>query len=180
MDWKKNFETTRLQLRPFIEKDQEPFKDLVADRQVERFLSMPTLAHLKQTKHLKDYTLFETPKPGHGLTLLIREKENEEFVGIIGLRPAEDKNEYRLFCTLGPQYWLKGYAKEAGNVVIKYGFEEMQAEAIHGSAEGSNLASVNFLNSLGMRLNTGDKPSPNSSIKPFEITKEDYRRRSMK
>ncbi|GJM60783.1 GNAT family N-acetyltransferase [Persicobacter diffluens] len=177
MEWKKHFETDRLKLRPFVEKDHEPFTDLVEDRKVVRFLSMPTLEHLKSTKHLKDYTLFKTPEGKEGLTLLIRKKEDGEFVGITGLRPNDDPDTYHFFCALQPAYWLKGYAKEAGQVVFRYAFEEMNARVIKAGAEGSDIASVNFLNSMGMRMNTLAKPSLKSTIKPFELKKEDYGKR---
>ncbi len=152
MEWKKHFETDRLKLRPFVEKDHEPFTDLVEDRKVVRFLSMPTLEHLKNTKHLKDYTLFKTPEGKVGLTLLIRKKEDEEFVGIVGLRPNDEPDTYHFFCALQPAYWLKGYAKEAASVVVDFARDEMKIENLVAITNNDNIRSISLLEKLGFQF----------------------------
>ena len=54
----------------------------------------------------------------------IYKKENDKFIGCCGLRPYDiEKNVVEIGVHLLPEYWGKGYAKEACMRVIKFAFE---------------------------------------------------------
>ena len=52
---------------------------------------------------------------------------------------------------LGVSYWGQGYATEAANEMLRYGFESLNLHRIFASHFGHNPASGRILTKLGMR-----------------------------
>lgn len=76
------------------------------------------------------------------------ELESNEFIGCCGLRPYDEK-EYEIGFHLRPEFWGKGYAKEAANAAIDYAFKVLKADKLFAGHNPHNKASQKLLHTLG-------------------------------
>ncbi len=74
--------------------------------------------------------------------------ESGELVGCCGLRPRTE-GVYEIGFHLRPAFWGKGYASEAAEVVIRYAFDTLKANALFAGHNPKNVASKHRLLSLG-------------------------------
>jgi RimJ/RimL family protein N-acetyltransferase len=72
------------------------------------------------------------------------------FIGMIGLEDRENDHS-ELGYWLGEPYWGQGFATEAGEAVLRFGFEARGAEAIASGHFMDNPASGRVLQKLGFR-----------------------------
>jgi len=82
--------------------------------------------------------------------LAVIRKEDGAFLGWCGLRYQPDKNEYDIGFRFFRKYWNNGYATEAANACINYGFTVRKISSIIGCAVKENKASIKVLEKLGM------------------------------
>lgn len=81
--------------------------------------------------------------------------ETGEFIGCCGLRAYDavpgdlEENVYELGFHLKRVYWGKGYAKEAAEAVINYGFRVLHLKAIFAGHHPDNRSSAKLLKQLG-------------------------------
>lgn len=76
--------------------------------------------------------------------------ENGEHAGCAGLRPYDvEKRVYELGVHLRHKFWGQGLAVEAGNAVIRYGFDSLNASALFAGHHPRNDMSRKFLLKLG-------------------------------
>ena len=102
------------------------------------------------TKKDADFFIELTEKEKPNQTFGISTKKNE-LCGIIGLVIQEDV--YRLTAEigywLGEDYWGKGIATMAIELITQYGFEELKLERIHTGVFEFNIASMKALEKNG-------------------------------
>ena len=63
----------------------------------------------------------------------------------------EQNSHAELGYWIGVPYWDKGYATEAAQAVLRYGFENMQLQRIFAMHFKENVASGNVLRKIGMK-----------------------------
>lgn len=80
----------------------------------------------------------------------IRLKENQEFIGGVGLHIDTRFNRAELGYWIGEPFWGKGYMTEALATVIKYGFEEKELNKIFAIHLLENPASGKVMAKNGM------------------------------
>lgn len=80
----------------------------------------------------------------------IRLNEDKEFVGAIGLGIDKTSNKAELGYWIGEKYWNRGYATEAVQAIIKFGFENLNLKRIFASVFDFNPASGQVLVKSGM------------------------------
>ncbi|MFK7808566.1 MAG: GNAT family N-acetyltransferase [Saprospiraceae bacterium] len=94
--------------------------------------------------------LIEKEKPAQTFGIITQEGE---LTGVIGLVLQNDV--YRLTAEigywLGEDYWGKGIATKAIELITKYGFEELQLERIHTGVFEFNTASMKALEKNGYK-----------------------------
>jgi len=85
-----------------------------------------------------------------------------EFIGCCGLHAFDKMNPgyleegiFELGFHLKKEYWGKGYAWEAANAVINYGFDILRLKAIFAGHHPDNKSSAKLLNKLKFQL-TGE------------------------
>src|SRR5215210_6926705 len=76
----------------------------------------------------------------------------QRLVGSISLllHPPHDNAELGYW--IGKPYWGRGYATEAAEEVVRYGFEDLGLHRIHAKHLGSNPASGRVMRKVGMSL----------------------------
>jgi len=83
------------------------------------------------------------------------ETATDDFIGCCGLRPYK-QNILEIGFHLRPDFWGKGFAKEAASAVIKYAFAELSADALFAGHNPNNQRSKKLLLDLGF-VYTGDE-----------------------
>ncbi|MGB0850229.1 MAG: GNAT family N-acetyltransferase [Bacteroidia bacterium] len=147
-------ETDRLILREFALTDAASFYLLNSDSEVLKHTIDKPFASVDDAKEfLKNYKNYE--KDGFGRWTVVLKNSNE-FIGWCGLKNHNDE-----FIDLGYRFlkshWGKGYATEAGQACIQYGFSELGMSQIIGRATIENLASIRVLQKCGMKFMKEDK-----------------------
>lgn len=80
----------------------------------------------------------------------IRLKDNPRLIGAIGLHLDKNHNKAELGYWLDKEYWNKGYATEAVEAVIRFGFSNLGLRRIFATFFDFNLASGRVLRKAGM------------------------------
>jgi len=83
-------------------------------------------------------------------TFGIKIKTNNEFIGGIGLKINNVLNQAELGYWIAEKYWNKGFATEAVEAIIKFGFKELHLNKICASHLEQNPASGIVLIKNGM------------------------------
>ena len=144
------FETHRLSLRELTTADAPHFFALNADPEVLRYTGDAPFEDLKAAQ-----TFLENYKPyqqyGYGRWAVIR-KTDGVFLGWCGLKFDPLCQETDIGFRFYTRYWTKGYATEAAEACLAFGFSEKKLPYIVGRAMEGNTASIRVLEKLGMRF----------------------------
>lgn len=142
----KVFETERLILRPFEEKDYPYFLEVFSDAEVAKFIGgvkapeqiWRLLATYIGHYHMKSYG-----------KMAVVEKSTNEFLGSTGLWNSEPWPELEL------GYWYrksaqgKGYATEAAGIMKDYAFNQLNADTLVSYIAPLNIPSQKLAERLG-------------------------------
>ncbi len=96
-------------------------------------------------------------------------KENEEFIGEIGLHMDGNGKLAQLGYWVAEPMWNKGIATEAVNAVLKFGFEKLQMEKIFATCHADNPASGKVLEKNHMEAG-----QENGNVIQYTITEQAY------
>ena len=143
----KLLDTKCLHLREFELKDAQKLFALNSAPEVMRFTGDPPFASIDEARSfLENYNAYKKTGMGRWAVEL---KLTGEFVGWCGLKQHEDYVDlgFRFF----KKEWGKGFATEAGQACIDFGFNFLYIEEIIGRAAQQNLASIRVLEKLGMQ-----------------------------
>jgi RimJ/RimL family protein N-acetyltransferase len=140
-------ETARLRLRPYTETDIAEMLPLIGTREV-----AATTLRIAHPYTEKDATGFlALTRDPDKLWLAITLRTDGSQIGGVGLRLDEQHQHAELGYWLGVPYWGKGYATEAAQEMMRYGFEELHLHRIFASHFKHNPTSGRILMKLGMR-----------------------------
>ena len=147
-----SLETNRLVLRPLLVKDAISLRELanspkIADTCV--WLPHPCSKGLAQS-WIRGAA--ERYAAGTGAEFGIQLKNGGELFGVVGFDDRSVNNaSAELGFLLEPRWWGKGYATEAANLVVWYGFKYLKLNRIYAHYRVSNPASGCVLAKLGMK-----------------------------
>ncbi len=149
--------TLRLRLRAWRPEDRESFATLNADPTVMEHFPEP-LSH-SQSDLLADRIEEHLQKEGWGLWA-VEVARTQAFAGFVGLnRPAFQARftpAVEVGWRLPRQYWGNGYATEAAEAALAYGFQSRGLAEIVSFTSTGNLRSQRVMEKLGMRRNPED------------------------
>ncbi len=142
-----HLETKRLILREFHMDDDQNMFLLNEDTEVLKYTGDQAFANVEAGREfLKNYL----KKNAAGLRRFsVINKENNEWIGWCGLKRNEE-DEVDLGFRFYQKEWNKGYATEAAEACLKFGFEVLGLRRIVGRAHQKNLASIKVLEKIGM------------------------------
>ncbi len=149
-------ETDRLIIRTWIpEEDAEQAFQIYSNPEVTRFLitkvdSVESSLNLLQ-RWVKKANLWNN---GSGFWAIVT-KETGEILGTIILIQLQDENEkltqdYEIGWHLKQSAWGKGYATEAAQAILDYGFKVLKLPRIYAVARLENTASLRVIQRLEM------------------------------
>jgi RimJ/RimL family protein N-acetyltransferase len=138
-------ETERLLLRPLRVSDVDAFVELHADPQVNHFVGS-----LSRQQAFDRLTAIERQwaERGHGLCA-IELKSSGNFIGRSGLQYWEQFDEVELGWTLSADHWGHGYASEAAQACLDWGFARLDDDYFTALMRPGNDASVRVALRLG-------------------------------
>lgn len=145
-------ETSRLWLREWRVEDREPFARMNADpRVMEHF---PKLLSPEESDAMIDRIEQIFLEQGFGLWALER-KDNGAFIGFTGLGIPRFESWFTPCVEIGWRLafeaWGQGFATEAAQRALAFGFENLGLEKIVGFTSIPNVRSQRVMQKLGMR-----------------------------
>ncbi len=141
--------TERLLLRELTENDASNILKCFSNPDVLRHYGQKPLTNLQQVQQIiNNFSKNYDEKRGikWGITI----KGQEGIIGTIGFQEwSTEHKRAEISYALFPESWGKGYAKEAVNRVISFGFQEMDLMRIGAIVFTENEASNKLLTKLG-------------------------------
>ncbi len=148
-------ETERLILREIVETDAAAMYALDSDADVHQFLGKNPIQNTEQALSNITYIRKQYQVNGIGRWAVV-EKSTNSFIGWAGLKLITETtnahiNYYDLGYRLIKEYWGKGYATEAANAIVDYGFSVLNLSEIYAIADVQNIPSVHVLEKAGLK-----------------------------
>jgi [ribosomal protein S5]-alanine N-acetyltransferase len=140
-------QTERLRIRPYHDADIPELLPLIGAREVAA--TTLRIAHPYTEQDARDF--LELAKEPDKLWLAITLRSDERQIGGIGLRIEQQHKHAELGYWLGVSHWGQGYATEAAQEMLRYGFEELALHRIFATHFKHNPASGRILKKIGMR-----------------------------
>lgn len=166
-------ETERLILRKFGEYDVDAVFALRSDAEMMHFIREPqsreeTINWLKLvSSHWDDAKI--------GFCAVI-EKASNEFSGWCGLWRLKETGETEIGYAIAKKFWGKGYAREAAEAFLIYGFDALKLEKIVAVARPENTASRRVMEKLGMSYDYTDEFYGRQLVH-YSISEKDFNRK---
>ena len=144
-------ETLRLWLRPFTADDLDDLHQRIyADAEVMRYLPGGVPRPVEKT--IAAIEAFQQHDAEHGYTIAaVIDKETDQLMGHCGLWRLEVDHTIEVAYALGRAYWGQGFATEAAQATLRYGFEVCGLPQIVALAFPENIASQRVIQKIGMQ-----------------------------
>lgn len=141
--------TDRLVLREITEKDAQAILNCFSNPDVLRHYGQNPLTSLEQVKQIIN-RFSKNYEEQQGIKWGIELKGREGLIGTIGFQEwSTEHKRAEISYALFPDSWGKGYAQEALNKVISFGFQEMELLRIGAIVFTENDASNKLLTKVG-------------------------------
>lgn len=141
-------ETNRIFLRPMKREDVEPIFAMRSDTDIMRFIRVPAIKR-SEAENWINLVSSRWADEKIGFCSLI-EKQSGKFLGWCGLWRLQETGEIEVGYAIAKEFWRKGYAVEAAEALLKYGFEKLNLDKIVAVAFPENKASQRVMVKLGM------------------------------
>jgi ribosomal-protein-alanine N-acetyltransferase len=174
--------TARLMLRPFTLADAPDVQRYASDRDVAA--TTLTIPHPYPDDGAEKWIGTHAARYADGrlASFAIIERESGALAGAIGLHLELAHNRAELGYWIGKPFWGRGYATEAAEAMIGFGFEVLGLNKIHAAHFTKNAASARVIEKVGMtfegHLREHDlKWGVYEDIKVYGILVSEWRRR---
>lgn len=108
--------------------------------------------------------------------IFINEDADEVFIGVAGLRPTTENGVFEFCIHLLPEFWHQGFASEAGQHILNWGFNDLGAQEIRAGHNPNNHASKKMLTRLGFNYVFDQYYAPTGLNHPtYSITFDNYK-----
>ena len=167
-------ETSRLILKVASIEEAPSIMELNADYEVVRFTGdLPTVTIQATEELIKRRFLeqFEKYKMGRFSVYL----KDGSYLGWCGLRFVPETSEVDLGFRFKKKYWAQGFATEASEACLKYGFEILKLKRIMAEAMPENTASIKVMQKLKMTFRGfHTNPTDAQGYIRYDISFEEY------
>ncbi len=145
-------ETTRLQLRHFMDSDLLAFMAYRNDPEVARYQSWVGINEPEARAFIQEQKETQPGVPGQGFQIAIELKETGVLIGDCYFTINErDNHQAEIGFTLSRAYQGQGFATEAVLCLLNYAFLTFNLHRIIAITDCENAASIALLERLGMR-----------------------------
>ena len=145
-------ESERLLFRAYEKKDAEALLNIRSHKEVSKYMDT-TIPKSTQDikKRIEGY--HNAFKEKIGITWAIVEKNNHQLIGDFGIWKIDRQNSRgEIGYILHPDFWKKGYMKEAMNVIIRFGFNHLNLHSYKANVNIENENSKALLLNFGFKL----------------------------
>lgn len=144
--------TNRLLLREFVPSDFADMFVFESDPEVVKYVCYGPYTEEECRRDLGYHIENQTANPRIYYHLAIVLPEENKLIGWCGLeRISEKDRELEIGYALNRHYWGKGYATEAAEAMLQFGFKELNAHRIFATANPANKGSHRVLEKLGLQ-----------------------------
>lgn len=144
-------ETDRLYLRQWQTADLLPFQEMNRDPEVMRYF--PSTLDAEQSDELANKFRLVIKRKGWGFWAL-EHKGTGKFIGFCGLYDQSDKFSFSPCTEIGwrldPGFWSQGYAFEAAEKALQFGFQNLDLQQIVAFTSIYNQRSERLMQRLQM------------------------------
>ena len=139
--------TERLDLIEITQNHLSDLFKLFGDENVTQFYNLLPLKNLKEGQKLIDW--FQNRfKDKLGIRWGIALKGQKNIIGTIGFNNFTKRHRANIGYDLQTEHWNKGYATEALNIILKFGFNELELNRIEAEVMQGNVFSEKLLYKL--------------------------------
>jgi RimJ/RimL family protein N-acetyltransferase len=144
--------TDRLLLREFQKDDWRAVLAYQSDPQFYRYYPWKRRTEEDARRFVRSFIEWSREEPRKVFHLAIVLSSEERFIGNCGVRIVSlEGREAEFGCELSPLYWRQGYATEAANAVLAFGFDNLGLHRIWAQCIAENTAIIRVLERIGMR-----------------------------
>lgn len=148
---KKILETTRLILQSWTLADDERLFEICSDADVMRYIGTgKPYENISQAKEFLNWAIDYERENGFCRWAIV-EKESDEIIGSCGFARPHGTEEVELGYLLDKRFWKKGFATEAAQACLLYGFEKLNFREIIAMTDLENIASQKVLEKIGFK-----------------------------
>lgn len=172
-------ETDRLWIRPFELSDSKMVQGLAGSEKVARTtLSIPH-PYPKGAAEKWIQATHHAAEKGDSYAFALVKKEEDELIGCMILDISKDHQRAELGYWLGHPYWGQGFATEAAQKMVQFGFEDLGLNRIFAIAMTKNSGSYKVMGKIGMK-HEGTFPQhvrkwgSFEDVEQYGMTKSDY------
>ncbi len=151
-DNRPSLETDRLLLRPFHSSDSETVQRLVNDPDI---VATTRALHFPYPEGAAARWIAQQPEAwltGRAAIFAITLKRTGLVIGAIGLEIEAPDERAELGYWIDPAFWNRGYASEAAEATVEFGFRHLGLNRITAEHLVHNPASGRVLQKAGLRL----------------------------
>jgi ribosomal-protein-alanine N-acetyltransferase len=149
-------ETERLRLRPLTLDDDVAVFALASDPEVARFVRFEAHRDLAETRAFLELVQRHYRR-GDPFAWAIVRREDGRLIGSCGfVSQAVELKSAEIGYWLGKPYWGKGYAVEAAQALVRFGFKQMALERVEAKCFLENCAGQRVIEKLGMKFEGTD------------------------
>lgn len=128
--------------------DFEAIHELHSHPMVAQYNTLGIPANLSVTAATMQLVLSDA----NALLWTIRKREDNAFIGEIGLKiSAEKYRKAEFHYSLHPDHWGVGFATEAVQLIINYGFSHLKLHRLEAGVATENVKSIAVLERVGMQ-----------------------------
>ena len=148
----KTYETERLILRPFVERDAKSvFENWASDDEVTKYLTWPTHQNVEASLGYVRYCIQQYSNPSC-YQWGIEVKNTHKLIGNISVVSFIEELEcMELGWVIGKKYWGNGYVPEAATKVLDILFDEVGANCVYARHDVNNSKSGRVMQKIGMK-----------------------------
>ena len=176
MELPTKLETKHLILRPYNASDWSAFLKFMLCTQVTNSLNFTA----EQTTPMGAKELFEMTLNSYNTSeplfaLVIARQKDDLFIGSCGFSTPDKQQNCECFYALLPKYWGQGFATEAMNRLLEYGFHQLGIKRVIAHIDRDNLASIQVAKKLSLNYQglVEFRGIPEQG-KLFSLTRENY------
>lgn len=148
----KTIETSRLALRAFCESDAPAaFRNWTSDPQVTEFLRWKTHQTPEETAKIVNYWLSSYSSLSFYHWAIVPKIFGEPIGTISGVKINEEVHSVHIGYCIGSKWWHKGFTSEALSAVIRFFFDEVNANRIESQHDPLNPHSGEVMKKCGMQ-----------------------------
>ncbi len=144
-----NLESARLLLKQIIPEDVNEVFELRSNAETMKYIPRPLVTSNEEAmEHIK--MIQDKIEKNEGINWAITLKDNKKLIGVIGhYRMRWEHFRSEIGYMLLPQYHGKGIATEAIQLMVDYGFNQMNMHSLEGIIDPANIASARVLEKNG-------------------------------